>query len=178
MTRALALEYARPLVARRASAGVPASSASGTVASAMRRRRGARDVARASIHASVWRSCDGTFVRTYVRMMGPRPHRPVRDLEGAIQRGDLEMASTIARELARVRGRPIALELALELLPLVVAEDLGSYDAWAWRWLARWLDETRGASIESAAELAAALADLPSEPVTALAALRRARRGP
>jgi hypothetical protein len=109
-------------------------------------------------------------------MMGPGPHRPLRDLEGAIRRGDLEMASAIARDLARARGRPIALELALELLPLVVAEDLGSYDVWACRWLARWLNETRGATIESAAELAAALADLPSEPVTALAALRRVRR--
>jgi hypothetical protein len=108
-------------------------------------------------------------------MMGPGPHRPVRELEGAIRRGDLEMASAIARDVARVRGRPIALDLALELLPLVVANDLDSYDVWACRWLARWLNETRGATIEGAAETAAALADLPSEPATALAALRRAQ---
>ena len=109
-------------------------------------------------------------------MMGPGPHRPVRDLEGAIRRGDLQMATAIARDLAHVRGRPIALELALELLPLVVAEDLGSYDVWACRWLARWLNETREATIEGAAELAAALADLPGEPASALVALRRAQR--
>jgi hypothetical protein len=95
------------------------------------------------------------------------------ELEGAIRRGDLEMASAIARDFARDRGRPIALELALELLPLVVVADLESYDVWACRWLARWLGETRGPTIESAAELAASLADLPSEPATSLAALRQ-----
>jgi hypothetical protein len=113
-------------------------------------------------------------MRTYVRMMmGPGPHRPLRDLEGAIRRGDLEMASSIARDFARARGRPIGLEIALELLPLVVVQDSGAYDEWACRWLARWLEEVRGASIETAAELAAALADLPIEPAAALAALRR-----
>jgi hypothetical protein len=100
----------------------------------------------------------------------------VRDLEGAIRRGDLGMASSIARDIANARGRPIGLDLALELLPLVVTEDLDSYDVWACRWLARWLNETREATIEGAAELAAALADLPSEPVTALAVLRRTHR--
>jgi hypothetical protein len=109
-------------------------------------------------------------------MMGTGPHRPVRELEGAIRRGDLEMASAIARDFALEHGRPIDLGLALELLPLVVARDLSSYDTWACRWLARWLSETRGATIERAAELAAALADLPSEPSCSLAALRRGHR--
>jgi hypothetical protein len=117
------------------------------------------------------------FMRTYVRvMMGPGPHRPVRELEGAIRRGDLEMASAIARDLAHTRGRPIGLDLALELLPLVVAHDLPAYDVWACRWLARWLTETSGATIERAAELAGALADLPCEPAPALEALRREQR--
>jgi hypothetical protein len=98
------------------------------------------------------------------------------ELEGAIRRGDLEMASAIARDFARDRGRPIGLDLALELLPLVVVHDLESYDVWACRWLARWLKETHGATIEGAAELAGALADLSAEPATALAALRRAQR--
>ena len=108
--------------------------------------------------------------------MGVGPHRPVRELEAAIRRGDLEMASAIARDLARERGRPIELGLALELLPLVVVRDLDSYDEWACRWLARWLRETRGARIERAAELAGALADLPAEPVPALSELRRSYR--
>jgi hypothetical protein len=86
------------------------------------------------------------------------------------------MARAIARDFARERGRPIGLGLALELLPLVVAQDLDSYDEWACRWLSRWLHETRGATIEDAAELAGALADLPSEPATALSALKRAAR--
>ncbi len=98
------------------------------------------------------------------------------ELEGAIRRGDLEMASAIARDFARERGRPIDLGLALELLPLVVVRDLDAYDVWACRWLGRWLRETRGASIERAAELAGALADLPGEPVTALSVLRRGHR--
>jgi hypothetical protein len=109
-------------------------------------------------------------------MMGAGPHRPIRELEGAISRGDLHMASAIARDFARERGRPIDLGLALELLPLVVVHDLAAYDAWACRWLARWLRETRGATIEAAAELAGALADLPGEPLAALPTLRRAQR--
>jgi hypothetical protein len=112
-------------------------------------------------------------MRTYVRLVGPGQHRPVRDLEGAIRRGDLDMAIAIARDFARVRGRPIGLDHALELLPLVVARDLDAYDEWARRWLSRWLSESPGATIDGAAELAGALADLPSEPATALAALRR-----
>jgi hypothetical protein len=109
-------------------------------------------------------------------MMGAGPHRPVRELEGAIRRGDLQMASAIARDFARDRGRPIDLGLALELLPLVVARDFDAYDVWACRWLTRWLSETRGATIDRAAELAGALADLPSEPASALSALRRGHR--
>jgi hypothetical protein len=109
-------------------------------------------------------------------MMGPGPHRPVREFEAAIRRGDLEMASVLAREIARARGTPISLDLALELLPLVVAHDVDSYDGWACRWLVRWLSETRAPTIEDAAELAGALADMPSEPMPALAVLRRARQ--
>jgi hypothetical protein len=39
-----------------------------------------------------------------------------------------------------------------------------AYDAWARRWFLRWLGESRRPSIEQAAELAATLADVPSEP--------------
>jgi hypothetical protein len=60
-------------------------------------------------------------------------------------------------------GRPISLDLALKLLPLAACQS-DSYDVWACRWLARWLSESGGPSIDHAADLAAALADLPSEP--------------
>jgi hypothetical protein len=38
------------------------------------------------------------------------------------------------------------------------------YSAWACRWFVRWLRESERPSIEQAAEIAGALADLPSEP--------------
>ena len=37
-------------------------------------------------------------------------------------------------------------------------------DVWALRWLARWISETHGVTIDRAAEVAATLADLPAEP--------------
>jgi hypothetical protein len=74
------------------------------------------------------------------------------------------MAIARAKEVADRRGRPIDLGLALAFLPLVVAQRIEEYDPRALRWLARWISETPEATIEQAAELAAALADLPSEP--------------
>jgi hypothetical protein len=41
------------------------------------------------------------------------------------------------------------------------------------RWLARWLGETPGATIEQAAELVASLADLPAEPAPTYEAIKR-----
>ncbi len=98
-------------------------------------------------------------------MMGVGPHRPVRELEGAIERRELDMAVGIAKDIARER-RPIGLQLALGLVALVAeqAAEGPDYDLWACRWLARWLGETPGATIALAAEVAATLADLPSEP--------------
>jgi hypothetical protein len=101
-------------------------------------------------------------MRTYVRMMGLGPHRPIRELEGAIERRELDMAIGIAKDIARER-RPIGLQLALGLVALVAAEG-ADYDLWACRWLARWLGETPTATIALAAEVAATLADLPAEP--------------
>jgi hypothetical protein len=106
-------------------------------------------------------------------MMGLGPYRPIRELEGAIERRELDMAIGIARDIARER-RPIGLELALGLLALVAA-DGADYDLWACRWLARWLSETPDATIGLAAEVAAALADLPAEP-QALEAIREVMR--
>jgi hypothetical protein len=51
--------------------------------------------------------------------------------------------------------------MALRMLALAATRP--DYDRWACRWLARWLSE-RDPSIEQVAEVAATLADLPSEP--------------
>ena len=84
------------------------------------------------------------------------------------------MAIAIAKDVAREYGRPIELDLALKLLPLVATQQLDTYDQWACRWLTRWLAETPGARIDAAAEVAAALADLPTEPGESLEAIRAA----
>ena len=98
-------------------------------------------------------------------MMGQGPYRPIKDLERALDRGELEMAIAAAKDCAREIGQPIPIELALRFLPLVAA-DAGSYDLWACRWLSRWLRESPAPTIEQAAELAGCLTELPSEPST------------
>jgi hypothetical protein len=110
-------------------------------------------------------------MRTYVRM-GKPPYRPVRELERAIERGELDFALAYAKELARQRSRPLDLGLALGLLALIAAQQPHAYDAWALRWLARWIGESRGPTIEKAAELAGCLAQLPREPGAMLARIR------
>jgi hypothetical protein len=97
-------------------------------------------------------------------MMGLGPYRPVRDLERAVDRGDLPMAVAAAKDIAREYGRPIPVDLALRLLPLVAAQRHEQYDQWACRWLARWLRDAEGVTIDRAAEIAGALAGLPSDP--------------
>ena len=69
----------------------------------------------------------------------------------------------LAEEVRLERGQPSSLEFAARFLPLIARESPREYDAWALRWLARWASET-GSTIEQAAEIAASLADLPSEP--------------
>jgi hypothetical protein len=96
--------------------------------------------------------------------MGLGPYHPVRDLERALERGDLEMAIALAKDVSREHGRPIHVDLALRLLALVAVQRLEEYDRWACRWLARWLSETDGATIDQTAEIAGALAELPEEP--------------
>jgi hypothetical protein len=93
--------------------------------------------------------------------MGPRPWKPAVELEGALDRGDLAFAKTLALEVAE--ERPLPLNLAARFLPLVAGSG-EDYDAWARRWLVRWLGESQRPSIEQAVELAATLADLPAEP--------------
>ncbi len=113
-------------------------------------------------------------MRTYVRMMTPRPYRPLAELEAALARGELDFAITLAGELAQERRRPIDLELALRFLPLLAARRASDYDAWALRWLGRWIEEGKHTTIERAAEIAAGLADLPGEPHSAIESIRRA----
>ncbi len=96
--------------------------------------------------------------------MNPRPYRPAAELEAAIERGDLGLAVSLAREVAEDRGRPVDLDTALRLLPLVAAQRPSSYDSWACRWLARWLAEGDGPTIDKAVDVAAGLAALPVEP--------------
>jgi hypothetical protein len=96
-------------------------------------------------------------------MMGLGPWRPIRDLENAIARGDLKMSAALAKDAEREYGRPIQLDLALRLVSLAAAERR-TYDAWACRWLARWLSESRAPTIDATAELAGCLAELPAEP--------------
>lgn len=116
-------------------------------------------------------------MRTYVRM-SQAPYRPFRELEGAIERGELDFALAHAKELARERRRPLDLELALGLLPLIAIQQPGAYDAWALRWLVRWTRESRQPTIAAAAELAVGLAEIPEEPQAALVAIRATcRRG-
>lgn len=74
------------------------------------------------------------------------------------------MATAMAKDYAREHGRPIPLPVALKFLPLVATQKLEAYDQWSCHWLRRCLGEAHEVGIEQAAELAAALADLPSEP--------------
>ena len=88
------------------------------------------------------------------------------ELEAALGRGELRYAMALAEELRIEQGRPISLDLAARFLPLIARESPSEYEAWALRWLARWATETAG-TVEQAAEVAATLADLPTEPEAA-----------
>jgi hypothetical protein len=94
--------------------------------------------------------------------MGPRPWKPKVELDGALERGELDFAITLAAEVAE--NGQVDLQTALRFLPLVAAQRPRDYDRWASRWLVRWLSETPAVTIEGAAEAAACLADLPAEP--------------
>jgi hypothetical protein len=106
--------------------------------------------------------------------MTARPWKPELELDGALERGDLRYAITLAVEVAEHRNRPIDLDTALRFLPLVAAEQPDAYDAWALRWLGRWAAEASGTSIDHAVDVAAGLAALPVEP-HAIEAVRRAQ---
>jgi hypothetical protein len=101
----------------------------------------------------------------------------VKELERAIARGELDFAIGYARELGRGGGRPLDLQLALGLLALIAAQRPRAYDAWALRWLGRWIAETRGPTIARAAELARGLVDLGRHHPGARQAVEQALRG-
>ena len=46
-----------------------------------------------------------------------RPFRPIRELEGHLQRGELDFAIALARIAASERTRPLELELTVRFLP-------------------------------------------------------------
>lgn len=100
--------------------------------------------------------------------MAPRPYRPSAELGAALERGDLTHATWLAKEVTDERRRPLELELALKFLPLVASQTPEAFDLWALRWLGRWLAETPGANIGWAADIACALADMPTEPLQSL----------
>jgi hypothetical protein len=106
--------------------------------------------------------------------MTARPWKPAAELDGALERGDLKYAITLAAEVTEDRGQPIDLDTALRFLPLVAVKQPDAYDAWALRWLGRWITEANGATIDRALDVTAGLAALPVEP-DAIGAVRRAQ---
>jgi hypothetical protein len=97
--------------------------------------------------------------------MTARPWKPAVELDGALERGDLGYAITLAAEVAEDQRRPLDLATALRFLPAVAVQRPVEFDAWALRWLARWIAETEGATIGRAAEIACSLADAQREPI-------------
>jgi hypothetical protein len=97
-------------------------------------------------------------------MMMGRPWRADVELEAALARGELGYATALAEELKSDRGRPIPLELAARFLPLIAEQSQTEFDAWAVRWLTRWLLETGAPTIAGAGEVVGLLAALAEEP--------------
>jgi len=96
--------------------------------------------------------------------MVARPWKPAVELQGALDRGELDYAITLAADVTHDRHRPIDLHVALRFLPLIAAQRADQFDAWALRWLTRWTNETPDATVDRAAEIACSLADARTEP--------------
>lgn len=74
------------------------------------------------------------------------------------------MAVAVGKDIAREnRDGQLSLKDALSFLPVVIANKPEAYNEWAIRWLVRYLEKPN-ISIDQAADVAAALAELPSEP--------------
>jgi hypothetical protein len=101
-----------------------------------------------------------------------RPYHPLRELEGHLNRGELDSAIALARGLAQERRRPLELDVTLRFLPLIATQRPDAFDTWALRWLERWCAERRGrATIDDAGELAVALAEVAVDPDRAMHAI-------
>jgi hypothetical protein len=107
--------------------------------------------------------------------MAPRPWNPRIELDGALQRGNLAHAISLAAEVAHDQRRPLDLATALGFLPVVAVQQPQQYDGWALRWLQRWIAESPRPTIGHAAEIACALADGAGDRL-ALESLRRELR--
>jgi hypothetical protein len=108
--------------------------------------------------------------------LNPRPHNPRVELEGALDRGNLQHAITLAQEVSEGWRRPLALGLGLRFLPLVALRHPATFDRWALRWLVRWITETRGITVERVAEVACCLADARTEPLALESVTRELRQ--
>lgn len=100
-----------------------------------------------------------------------RPWRPDVELDAALERGELGYATALAEELKTDRGRPIPLDTAVRFLPLIAVQSPAEFDAWAIRWLTRWLLETGVPTVARAAEVVGLLTGLAEDP-TAIEELR------
>jgi hypothetical protein len=64
---------------------------------------------------------------------------------------------SLAEELRIERGRPIDLDTAERFLPLIADQSPAEYDAWAVRWLTRWLAESGAPTVEQVVAIAGRL---------------------
>jgi hypothetical protein len=96
------------------------------------------------------------------------------DLDHALEQQDLDAAVRLAVEYARKHGRPIPLDRAAQLLPMILRQSPGEYQGYALRFLERWVAE-RGRSIDEAVDVAVELAELPEAPDAQAAALTAGR---
>jgi hypothetical protein len=77
-----------------------------------------------------------------------------------IFRRAIEIGNVVAAELAALELRGLSLPDALDLTALVALRDRPRSRRMAARWLQRWLDETRGVTIDDASMVAGCLGAL------------------
>lgn len=93
-------------------------------------------------------------------------------LKAALGRGDLELASAYAKELGTVE-----LDDAARLLSLMARNHSPAYNRAAARWMRRYVDEIRNITPDQIAEVADALAEMPTDPSSAELLLNSLRVG-
>lgn len=86
--------------------------------------------------------------------------RPIVRLQRSLDKGDLRTALVEARDFA-VDGHPLPLGLALRICLLMAERSDERFERAAIRWMARFLAEIKGVSLEVARLLADALDALP-----------------